>query len=239
MSNIKSLPVDWGLRVGDIAANYRSALDHIAWAIVKRGRTPTLTRQEAGRIYFPLANSRAVFNGSLATKLPGARRADIAIVRRYQPYTIGESRARRDPLAILARLNNDDKHRQVQPVLAMPLAVDYEVTHQRDCVVTRWSGGQSMPLKIGAEVCAARVRTTGPNPELEVEASFTAQVFIYEGVIATKWLSLTWETIGHCLREFAYPPPLREISSFVEALYAHDTDPSAGEIVLPHRYNWQ
>lgn len=39
-TEIREAPAEWGLLVGDIAFNYRSALDHLAWALVTRGRRP-------------------------------------------------------------------------------------------------------------------------------------------------------------------------------------------------------
>ena len=39
-SVVVPIPVRWGLLLGDIANNYRSSLDHVAWALVVRGSTP-------------------------------------------------------------------------------------------------------------------------------------------------------------------------------------------------------
>src|SRR5947209_8733843 len=37
---ILGVPDEWGLVLGDVANNYRCALDHLAWTLVSRGRTP-------------------------------------------------------------------------------------------------------------------------------------------------------------------------------------------------------
>ena len=90
---IAPIPVRWPLLLGDIANNYRAALDHLAWALVSRGRTPPakLTKRQENAVYFPIHKERAEFNGKVGSRLPGVRRADLAKVRRYQPYHHGPS----------------------------------------------------------------------------------------------------------------------------------------------------
>jgi hypothetical protein len=59
------------------------------WALYKRGTTPNLSKSQERGVYFPIAVTREQFNGWLTgkrPKLPGVRRADIGVVRRYQPY---------------------------------------------------------------------------------------------------------------------------------------------------------
>ena len=87
------MPASWGLLVGDIAFDYRCALDHLAWALVCRGTTPpsVLTQQQQKAVYVMVAKSRRQFNTSLARMLPGAQRRGIAKVRAIQPYHNGEN----------------------------------------------------------------------------------------------------------------------------------------------------
>ena len=84
---VAPVPSHCGLMLGDVAHNYRSVLDHLAWAVVARGRNPpsTLTKSQQRAVQFPSANGRAAFNGSLGSRLPGTRRAHIARIRRRQP----------------------------------------------------------------------------------------------------------------------------------------------------------
>ena len=60
-------PVRWGLLLGDVVNNYRSALDQLAWALVSRGRTPPdmLTKKKQKGIYFPLSVTREDFNAKI------------------------------------------------------------------------------------------------------------------------------------------------------------------------------
>jgi hypothetical protein len=121
VETIDPLPIRWGLRIGDVANNFRAALDHLAWALVQRGRNAgKLTQAQKRNIYFPIAFSRTDFNSALG-KLPGIRRADRAIIRRYQPYLRGKSNVWRHCLTPLPRLTADDKHKEIRPVWSVPL----------------------------------------------------------------------------------------------------------------------
>ncbi len=59
VADIDPMPPTWGLILGDVANNLRSALDQTAWAIVLRGRTPPdlLTAEQQRKIYFPISDT--------------------------------------------------------------------------------------------------------------------------------------------------------------------------------------
>jgi hypothetical protein len=63
-------PITWGLLLGDIVHNYRSSLDHLAWALYKRGSTANLPKRKERLIYFPIADERIKFNDSLGASCP-------------------------------------------------------------------------------------------------------------------------------------------------------------------------
>lgn len=136
---IAPVPSHWGLMLGDVAHNYRSALDHIAWAVVCRGRKPPTVLPESKHraVQFPIADERAAFNSSLRRRLPGARRADVGVIRRRQPYHYSTRFQLPHYLTVLAALNNRDKHRTLQPIWVQPTRVDVEITRMQDCLVPR------------------------------------------------------------------------------------------------------
>jgi hypothetical protein len=205
--SIVPFPIRWGLRLGDIVHGYRSALDHVAWAVVGRGSSPSLTEKKARRVQFPIAKRREEFNSSLRDRLPGASRADIAVIRRYQPYKRGERNLSKHVFSILARLSNDDKHRAVQPVWAMPESATWAVGELSDCVLTRTTTrGRREPLKVGTELVCVYVRRTGPNPEAEIYGEVAADVAIDEQTWLRNWLEETTRFINRLLCEFADPP---------------------------------
>jgi hypothetical protein len=207
--DIRGVPASWGLLVGDIAFNYRCALDHLAWALVSRGRTPpsVLTQQQQKAVYFPIAKSRRQFNDSLATKLPGAKRSDTAKVRATQPYHNGRKLSRHN-FVILAELNNRDKHRSIEPVWDHTVTLGLHITEQHDVAnprVRRLIRGPR-ELRVGAELALIRVRRTGPDPRVELAFERAGVPSIAPGVSLTDWVTQTGAQIGILLGAFSQAP---------------------------------
>lgn len=102
------LPPEFPVRVGEIAHDLRSALDHLVWreAVERLGHEPT--DDEAREIAFPLCRSRVKFKKS---KVRGYVSPDAwAIIERYQPYDRGKPK-RSKALALVHWINRIDKHR--------------------------------------------------------------------------------------------------------------------------------
>lgn len=206
---VRDVPETLGLLVGDIAFNYRCALDHLAWALATRGRTPpsVLTKRQQGLIYFPIATCRQEFNKALPTKLPGVRRSDVAKVWAAQPYHHGRDQSRHN-LVILARLNNHDKHRSIQPVWDHTLRLALRITEQHDVVNPRVRALIRGPreLRVGAELALIRIRKSGPAPSLRVASERTGVPSIAPGVSLTDWVTQAGAQIGVLLGEFSRAP---------------------------------
>jgi hypothetical protein len=199
------LPGEWCLMLGDIANNYRASLDHLAWALVERGKSPpsTLKPRQQRSIAFPIARDNSLFNESLRSLLPGVRRADIAKVRRFQPYNRGQRRRPFQCLSILAWFNNLDKHRTIQPVYGLPVNARHKRVEAHDCIVRRGGfRGRSVPLEVGAEIGTLRVKKTGPHPQLDMEISLTAEITLENRVAVIEWMNVTRVWISALLKTF-------------------------------------
>jgi hypothetical protein len=134
---VDPFPKLWGLLLGDVVHNWRGALDHVAWALYKRGKTPNEPKWKESGVYFPITTKRLKFNESLVgrrPKLPGVKLRDSAVVRRYQPYLGGKRKAPTHFFYILDELAKADKHRTLQPVLAFPETVTWTILGTRDCI---------------------------------------------------------------------------------------------------------
>jgi hypothetical protein len=207
---VNFMPGRWSLLLGDIASNYRASLEHLGWALVTRGHTPpaTLTSEERNSIYCPIKAHRNDFDGDLQKKLPGVRHADVAKVRRVQPYHYGAKRRARSPLTLLAAINNFDKHRAIEPLWAYPTRVDIEVTDMRDRVLPgldfKRTGG---PIEVGTEIAFIRARKMGPNPEIKVEIDVSPEPCLQDGVAIKSWANICGITLWSLLRTFAPQPP--------------------------------
>jgi hypothetical protein len=207
IDSIRPVNPRWGLMLGDIVHGLRSSLDHLAWAIVSRGKTTpvTLTPKRRTKIYFPIGGTRTWFNNRLATYLPGATRKDIAIIRKVQPYIGGEKAAQRHPLTALRELSDADKHRTVQPVWLRSGDARYEVTKARQCIVRRIRVMHPSTLQVGAELARVYVKKTGPKPDIALKGHIATSVAIYDGTWLPTFLESLCQIVPFTLGRFSEP----------------------------------
>lgn len=95
---------EWGVRIGDVVHNLRSALDHLAWVA---GGDPPPNEDASG---FPIFKDERKFHKKRVSMIGGADQRIQGIIEGVQPYQRGQ-RFARDPLWHLYRLSNTDKHR--------------------------------------------------------------------------------------------------------------------------------
>lgn len=200
-------PVRWGLRIGDVANNIRACLDHLAWTLVQRGtRAGTLTRREERNVYFPYGGTKDEFEDALR-KLPGLRRTDRAVLRRYQPYVRGKRNLPLHCLAPLPDLTNTDKHKAINPVWSVPETGHLEVGKTLDCEITRIPPvAHRVVLQEGAEIQRVYVRKTGPNPDVHVEAVLSVEPTLDGRIPLLEWTQVLTDHTALLLSEFASPP---------------------------------
>lgn len=98
----------WGVRLGEVVHNVRSALDHVVWELVilTTGRPPALPTKNQ----FPIINSKDGFvKRGVPEQLRCVRQDAVDLIQSKQPYYTGEGV--NSPLWHLAELSNSDKHR--------------------------------------------------------------------------------------------------------------------------------
>lgn len=103
-------PLRFGVILGDCIHNLRCALDHTIWQVTSLdGGAPNRGTQ------FPIASgSESQFEKMAKTRIGGLSPEHRELVKRVQPYHLGQNAAAH-PLAVLADLSNTDKHRIVNP----------------------------------------------------------------------------------------------------------------------------
>jgi len=107
----------WGIRVGEIVHNLRSALDHVIWELfIKNNRqTPRIRDKHQ----FPIFDNQAGFNSAIPQFLKGLDNKAIDLIRSEQPFPVSEGGTGEDiksPLWHLKELSNCDKHRTIHLV---------------------------------------------------------------------------------------------------------------------------
>jgi hypothetical protein len=81
------------------------------------------------------------------------------------------------PLAVLASLTNVDKHQALQPTFYTQSVIDIvSVTGASDCIVRNVNLTIQVYLSNGAEWATVDVTPTGPEPKVEMNQNFAAQV---------------------------------------------------------------
>lgn len=105
---LTAIPDEWGAIVGDCVHNLRSALDHLAVALVKaNGGTP------GDYTAFPVGSDETHFRTSAIKRLDGASEAAIKIVSELKSYAGGD-----DTIWQIHRIDIADKHVLLIPVAA-------------------------------------------------------------------------------------------------------------------------
>lgn len=191
----------FGLMIGDSIQNFRAALDHLAWSLVKRKGTPLsrLKRRQRKMIAFPLAQSKKTFPGRAADLLPGVP-GDVIdeLVRPYQPYRRGNKAI---AMRALRSLSDRDKHRLLIPTFWFPQDGKVKITAtgfsivEDELLIPQHRGFR---LKSGAPI--ARVRVV-PTSAFETKVELKAKAAAYPSVGGGLWLFPTLETIRDTVEE--------------------------------------
>jgi hypothetical protein len=198
---VKETPVlRWGVRIGEIAHNLRSALDHLAWQLALAHLRREPTEKEASLIHFPIAKTKPDFNSFQVLAFISTDHADL--LRPHQPYHGGGDPAKH-PLAVLQRLSNHDKHRVVQTTLAALSDFRMEVNPVRDCEITdRKYAPPGIALEQGAELARIQGRPTGPEPEFEGKANLSGHIAFRDGTVVGRELDAIRATAREVLDTF-------------------------------------
>jgi hypothetical protein len=142
LKSARPLPPSIPLIVGDAAHNIRSALDHLAWAVVSE-------RQRSSHTQFPIwvkndAPKPGKWREEVDRRLNGAPYAMIAAVYELSPWETGLNK----DLWAVHELDRIDKHRLLLSVAATNTEIIFEAKGVMG-IVHQFSGGrEGMPVAI-------------------------------------------------------------------------------------------
>ena len=166
--------LEHGIIVGDLVHQLRSCLDHIVYAMVK----PVCTDDRILRkVTFPvfcdsteLTNSRSF---KTLTNVLGSGSKQIAEIYRSQPHERDPISPKSDPLWIISKLDNIDKHRTIL-VINPTISVSGRVkSHSGDVPFV----ARKQPIKAGTAVLNLSGPLPDPPRKVEVERVTPLVVF--------------------------------------------------------------
>ena len=108
-SNPPELLVDYSIRVGEIAYNLRSALDHLVWQLVLDNHEMPTAQNE-----FPIVRCERKYRKATRKKLRGIGQHHASLIERVQPYH--KDRSVGQHLWMLHLICNIDKHRYLNVI---------------------------------------------------------------------------------------------------------------------------
>lgn len=102
-------PPEWGVILGEIVHDIRSALDHLIWQLViyATDKPPA----ENDKTQFPIFLTAARFQSNRSSMLKGVSKKAASLIESFQPFATGENTS--SPLWHLNQLSNIDKHRVI------------------------------------------------------------------------------------------------------------------------------
>ncbi|TML01178.1 MAG: hypothetical protein E6G36_13530 [Actinobacteria bacterium] len=158
---------EWSLTIGDCAHNLRATLDYIAHALWRTHSGPP-TRKELKKIQFPIYSRQVDFRSNREERIGGAHPDAKRIIRKAQPY-----QRRNDPdghpLAILADINNHDKHRLLHTTYAIVQDAKIVFPILQDMVVIDHPTPRAGRFHDNDIVARIGVRVCGDDPKMHVE----------------------------------------------------------------------
>jgi hypothetical protein len=173
-------PSRWGVEVGDVVHNLRSALDHLVWqlALSHGGTAPSGTE-------FPVFVDETAFKrsskGGGRYKIRGISPDAKTIIEALQPYHAGEN-TERHWLWALQQISNWDKHRTIHVVGAVLANSAYQIQRVEDAEFGISESVAYGPFVDGAVVARFSLTPTGPNPKVYMNSHFFFEVaFDQEG----------------------------------------------------------
>lgn len=164
---------EWGVLIGEIVHNLRSALDHTVYAAAENPSRET---------EFPIFKHRESWDKYSSAPLYSVPEKARLVIQQAQPYRMQPDPTLHD-LNILHAMWNHDKHRLVHAtalVMAEPGPPIRAVSGVEKITKTRYF---SRPLEDGVDIAKAVVRPTpGLQPKLQMDGKLPMGVAFAEGI---------------------------------------------------------
>ncbi len=161
----------WALAVGDCLYGFRSALDHLAFELAEHHTGTPLPCEVAKNSEFPIYGLTAPDQNLITKKIGAIDPVAKAIIEALQPHQRGNPAFEKDPLWILDRLCNLDKHRTLHVVVPAKKGISLNLISGVISNIQYSSG----PVDHGAEVIRFSL---APDSEGNMEMQLQLPYFV-------------------------------------------------------------
>lgn len=159
---------EWGVLIGEIVHNLRSALEQTAYAASSKPSRDT---------GFPICKTKEQWDKWSSAMVFGIPKKAVTIIKQAQPYHWGEDAGLHE-LWLLERMWNHDKHRLLHTT-RLVFGRQPQFVKVRDVAEIL---GTTVALEDDAEVVHVFIRRAGPNPKLKPHGKLSAGIAFAEGV---------------------------------------------------------
>jgi hypothetical protein len=169
----------WALVLGECLFNFRSALDNLAFELAAKRHGAPLPAAAAKTSAFPIFGSQPPSPQQIQDRIGLADPAAQTVIQALQPHHRGTPGFESDPLYILDKLCNLDKHRALH--LVLPVIEKVETVKEVGGTVSDITIAPG-PIRHGAEVFRYRRTPNPPNTQMQVELKVTGWISFDESL---------------------------------------------------------
>ena len=178
-------PQEWGVIIGEIIHNLRSALDHLVWQLAL-----LQTSTPYDRTAFPITTTRNNYRDSGRRLVQDLTARQEALIKWLQPYRRGQ-KAKCDFLWLLQDVNNTDKHRVIQTVGTVLGFQGLSFRNMRGFIPQDLNIYKGTRLENGAPVADFTIVQTSRNAHMEMHPDFTFDIEFGVGSSAVEGMPLS------------------------------------------------
>jgi hypothetical protein len=201
---------DWGLDLGEIVGQARSALDLLVkQLVIDGGNTPI--RANAFPIFLDYGEYASKGRGKSWRErmLQGVAKKHRRLIDEYQPYHAGKQ-AGRDPLAILAAITNRDKHEDIHVALGVISSSTFRITQPNGMVLELSLGKEDhtpfREITDGMELLGLVNQPSPDAPNVEVDLDVagveTQLVFRGDGLVTLAEVERSIQRVAEIMERF-------------------------------------
>lgn len=168
-------PSTWALIIGDAVQNIRAALDHLAYEL----STPAGRKRGTA---FPIFDNEDDFKARGEPKIGTIEGDERTLIERVQPYNASKVPAD-NPLAVLRKLSNLDKHRLL--VTTVAAVSEEESWVGSDNADVRFTFFETGPVEHDARIMVVTATPNDPALEMSVEPRTHLEVHVADtGIVS-------------------------------------------------------